>query len=127
MHDNKGRRVDDPLKAWYNEVTLLRSASSPKSFLDRALILIEQGHRRDPVVGVRKAERYDPVALRASIGEGPAFERFRDLFRMYLVQASGFRKGSEEGASKGGDDVEGAEIEAFETEVPETGDEEEQE
>jgi uncharacterized protein (UPF0332 family) len=32
-------------KAWYDEVVMLRSSPSAKAFVERALVLIEQGHR----------------------------------------------------------------------------------
>ncbi len=76
---------------WYDEVTLLRSAPSVRAFRERALILIEQGHREHSGVGtIHRDEAFDPKALLASIGDdrGSAFEAFRDLFRMYLIQAS---------------------------------------
>lgn len=87
MVGDDGKFVAEREKAWYNEVALLRSAPSPKSFIERSMILIEQGHRRNPNVGLCK--EFDPVALLSSVGDGGAsFETFRDLFRMYLIQAS---------------------------------------
>src|SRR5579871_2107973 len=77
-------------KAWYDEVTMLRSAPSPRSFIERAMILIEQGKREDSLLGTSLWKQdFDPARLFASIGETRAeFETFRDLFRMYLVQES---------------------------------------
>lgn len=82
-------------KAWYDEVTMLRSAPSAKAFLERALILIEQGHRKHSQVGTsHRNEAFDPQRLLASIGTGRAeFEAFRDLFRMCLVQESTYQAG----------------------------------
>jgi hypothetical protein len=92
------KRGDDPQKAWYDEVTMLRSASSPKAFRERALILIEQGHRERSLVGTKHWEQaYDPPSILASMGKGSSFEEFRDLFRMYLVQASTYQEKGEEG------------------------------
>jgi hypothetical protein len=82
---------DEQRKNWYDEITLLRSAPTFKAFRERALILIEQGHREHSEVGTgHRGEAFDPQALLASVGgdRGPVFESFRDLFRMYLVQAS---------------------------------------
>ncbi len=80
-------------KAWYDEVVMLRSSPSAKAFVERALILIEQGHREDSGVGTQhRGEAYHPKALLDSIGEDrAAFETFRDLFRMYLLQESTWR------------------------------------
>lgn len=77
-------------KAWYDEVTMLRSSPSPKAFIERAMILIEQGHREHSQVGtIHRDEAFDPSALLASLGKNrSSFEGFRDLFRMYLVQES---------------------------------------
>ena len=85
--------ADEPQKAWYDEVTMLRSAPSPKAFLQRALILIEQGHREHFQVGTgHRGEAYDPSALLRSLGnDRRSFEAFRDLFRMYLVQESTYQ------------------------------------
>ncbi len=93
MKDDAGRMKDDPQKDWYDEVTLLRSAPRAKAFVERAMILIEQGHRKHSMVGTAHwNQAFDPAALTASIGQSPAdFETFRDLFRMYLVQESTFR------------------------------------
>lgn len=81
-------------KAWYDEVTMLRSSPSAKAFIERAMILIEQGHRENPLVGtVHRNEGFDPDALLKSIGHDRAeFETFRDLFRMYLIQESTYRQ-----------------------------------
>ena len=79
-------------KVWYDEVVMLRSAPSPRAFCERALILLEQGHREHGQIGtVHREEDYDPSALIASIGEGRDFETFRDLFRMYLIQESTYK------------------------------------
>jgi hypothetical protein len=80
-------------KAWYDEVVMLRSSPSAKAFLERALILIEQGHREDSWVGTQhRGEAFDPPRLFDSVGEDRhAFETFRDLFRMYLLQESTWR------------------------------------
>lgn len=84
---------EEQKKNWYDEVTMLRSASSTKAFIERAMILIEQGHREHSEVGtVHREEAYDPQALFASIGsDRGSFETFRDLFRMYLIQESTYR------------------------------------
>lgn len=80
-------------KAWYDEVTMLRSAPSAKAFIERAMILIEQGHREHSQVGTtHRDEAFDPSALLASLGKDrSSFEEFRDLFRMYLVQESTYQ------------------------------------
>lgn len=79
-------------KVWYDEVVMLRSAPSPRAFRERALILLEQGHREHGQIGtVHRNEDYNPSALLASVGEGRDFETFRDLFRMYLIQESTYK------------------------------------
>ena len=85
---------DDPSKEWYDEVTLLRSAPTAKAFIERAMILVEQGHRAHSLVGTaHREEAFDPPALFASVGENRNdFETFRDLFRMYLVQESTYQR-----------------------------------
>lgn len=77
-------------KAWYDEATMLRSAPSAKAFIERALILIEQGKRESPFVGSDfRQEEFDPSKVFDSIGRTrQEFETFRDLFRMYLIQES---------------------------------------
>jgi len=112
---------EDKGKAWYDEVTMLRSAPSAKSFIGRVMILIEQGHREHGQVGtVARGEDWDPVGLFASIGENQNdFETFRDLFRMYLVQESKPYKAESEPASDAEDKPD-----ADEGESPEGGDEE---
>lgn len=77
-------------KAWYDEATMLRSAPSAKAFIERALILIEQGKRESPFVGSDfRQEEFDPAKVFDSIGRTrQEFETFRDLFRMYLIQES---------------------------------------
>ena len=88
---------EEQRKNWYNEVTMLRSAPSVRTFRERAMILIEQGHREHGQIGtVHRDENPDPKALLAlldSIGTNRSeFEKFRDLFRMYLVQESTYKK-----------------------------------
>lgn len=79
-------------KNWYDEVVMLRSAPSPRAFRERALILLEQGHREHGQIGtVHRNEDFDPGELLKSIGEGRNFETFRDLFRMYLIQESTYK------------------------------------
>jgi hypothetical protein len=80
-------------KAWYDEIVMLRSAPTAKSFFERALILIEQGKKENQFIGsVDNEEDFDPVLLFKSVGSNRAeFETFRDLFRMYLIQESGPR------------------------------------
>ena len=87
-------------KAWYDEVTMLRSAP-PKAFIEKALILIEQGHRERSDVGTaHRAEDFDVRKLVHSIGnDRNAFETFRDLFRMYLVQSSTYTARNEPAAT----------------------------
>ena len=78
---------DEKGKAWYDEVTMLRSAAKPAAFFERAMILIEQGHRENGGVGTSgRGEAFDPSAVK-SISEDD-FETFKILFRMYLVQES---------------------------------------
>jgi hypothetical protein len=80
-------------KAWYDEVTILRSAPKETAFFERALILIEQGHREHGDVGTaRRDEAFDPAALLASLNDDN-FETFKILFRMFLVQESTVRSG----------------------------------
>jgi hypothetical protein len=88
------KEKDNPSKEWYDEVTLLRSAPTAKAFIERAMILVEQGHREHSLVGTaHREEAFDPSALFASIGEDRSdFETFRDLFRMYLVQESTYKQ-----------------------------------
>lgn len=84
-------------KVWYDEVVMLRSAPSSRAFRERALILLEQGHRDHGQIGtVHRNEDYNPLALLASIGEGRNFETFRDLFRMYLIQESTYKPNESE-------------------------------
>lgn len=89
----KENTFEDKGKAWYDEVTLLRSASSARAFLEKALILIEQGHREHAETGTtHRDEAFNPQLLVASIGNDRVrFEAFRDLFRMYLIQASTYK------------------------------------
>jgi hypothetical protein len=81
-------------KNWYDEATMLRSAPSAKTFIERVMILIEQGHREHGQIGTaHRDEDFDPKALLDSIGTNRSeFETFRDLFRMYLVQESTYKK-----------------------------------
>ena len=85
-------------KNWYDEVTMLRSAPSAKTFIERVMILIEQGHREHGQIGTaHRDEDFDPKALFSSIGTNRSeFETFRDLFRMYLVQESTYKKVEDE-------------------------------
>jgi len=80
-------------KAWYDEVTMLRSAPSPKAFKERALILLEQGHKERQNIGtIHWNEDFNPAMLLESIGnDRQEFEAFRDLFRMYLIQESTYK------------------------------------
>ena len=78
--------ADDPGKKWYDEVATLRSAPNPKAFVNRALNLIEIGHRGNTFVGSEESHQFEPDSLLQLIGN--EFETFRDLFRMYLVQES---------------------------------------
>lgn len=86
----KEKTSADQGKAWYDEVTMLRSAPTAKAFFERALILIEQGKREQVFIGTAAWNQdFDIEALRKSIGKDRrAFETFRDLFRMYLIQES---------------------------------------
>jgi hypothetical protein len=89
-------RKDDPdepalrravqAKRWYDEVATLRSAPNDRAFFNRALNLLELGHRERTFVGTEEQQRYDPGELMKSVGND--FETFRDLFRMYLIQES---------------------------------------
>lgn len=98
------KEADERQKAWYDEVTMLRSSPSPKAFIERAMILIEQGHREHSQVGTtHRDEAFDPSALLSSLGKDrSSFEEFRDLFRMYLVQESTYQVKEEE-REDGGD------------------------
>jgi hypothetical protein len=84
---------EDPRKNWYDEVVMLRSAPSAKVFIERVMILMEQGHREHGQIGtVHRGEDFDPTAIFASLGKDRSdFETFRDLFRMYLVQESTYK------------------------------------
>jgi hypothetical protein len=97
----KDQKAEDRSKAWYDEVTMLRSAPSAKAFLERAMILIEQGHREDSRVGTGHWDQaFDPQSLLSSVGnDRVAFETFRDLFRMYLVQESTYKTRDEPAAN----------------------------
>jgi len=97
------KEADERQKAWYDEVTMLRSSPSPKAFIERAMILIEQGHREHSQVGTtHRDEAFDPSALLSSLGKDrSSFEEFRDLFRMYLVQESTYQAKAEEGEDSG--------------------------
>lgn len=83
-------KKDEQGKAWYDEATMLRSAPTAKAFMERALILIEQGKREKNFVGLEgREENFDPKAIFDHIGQTrEQFETFRDLFRMYLIQES---------------------------------------
>jgi hypothetical protein len=97
--DEKGIFFDskEQRKRWYDEVVMLRSAPSAKTFLERVMILIEQGHREHgQIATVHRDEDFDPKALFDSIGSNRSeFETFRDLFRMYLVQESRYKSADE--------------------------------
>jgi hypothetical protein len=87
MKDRNDRA--DARKAWYDEVVMLRSSPSPKAFMERALILLEQGHREHSGVATHhRKEDFDPTLILKSLRPGSDFETFRDLFRMYLLQES---------------------------------------
>ena len=77
-------------KSWYDEVTMLRSTTSARTFFERALILIEQGKRELSFIGSESNDQdFDPAELMRSIGNNRSdFETFRDLFRMYLILES---------------------------------------
>jgi hypothetical protein len=77
-------------KAWYDEVVMLRSAPTAKAFFERAMILLEQGRRKNQfIASASNSEDFDPVPLMSSIGNSrSSFETFRDLFRMYLILES---------------------------------------
>jgi hypothetical protein len=69
---------------WYNEVVALRNAPTKEAFRYRVLTLIEQGRAAGSWV-----EPFNPENLLDSMGENrPEFEKFRDCFRMYLIQES---------------------------------------
>jgi hypothetical protein len=93
--DEHGKWLEDSeqRKNWYNEVVMLRSAPSAKAFTERAMILIEQGHREHGQIGTaHRQEDFDPKALLVSMGKDrTSFEAFRDLFRMYLIQESTYK------------------------------------
>lgn len=111
----KWLKEEDQRKNWYGEVTMLRSSSSAKAFLERALILIEQGHREHGQIGTaHRNEDFDPKAIQEAIGKDRSdFETFRDLFRMYLVQESTYR-GKDETAADAEDESEVSEEEPIE-------------
>jgi hypothetical protein len=79
LKDEKGQR-----KRWYNEVVALRNAPTKESFRHKILTLIEQGRAQNSWI-----ETFDPERVFESMGEDrPSFERFRDCFRMYMIQES---------------------------------------
>ena len=91
------KNAKEPKKAWYDEVTMLRSATRAAQFFRRALILIEQGRRENAWVGSPVSEEdFDPKELERYYRQCDTkeFEIFRDLFRMYLIQQSTPRTGS---------------------------------
>jgi len=100
------KKGEDSGKAWYDEVVMLRSAPTQKVFKERVLTLLEQGHKENPFVGTKhNDEDYNPVDLLNSMGEDrTAFEVFRDLFRMYLIQESTPKKPSETSDQANNDD-----------------------
>lgn len=81
---------DEQNKVWYDEVVMLRSSPTAKAFIERAMILLEQGKKENQFIGsVSNKEDFEPSALFAGIGNSRNdFETFRDLFRMYLVLES---------------------------------------
>jgi hypothetical protein len=102
-----GREVNEPTHerrrdAWYNEVVALRSAPTARSFIDRAMLLVEQGHRTDSRVGTsHRGENFDPSPWLERVEQEPKyFAVFRDLFRMYLVQESTYQAASPSGANE---------------------------
>jgi hypothetical protein len=102
IYHSRMKDADDKGKAWYDEVTMLRSASKPSAFFERALILIEQGHREHDGVGTeRRDEAFDPSALFASVNVDQ-FDTFKVLFRMYLVQESTPRSVERPNSNDGG-------------------------
>lgn len=86
------RTPEEQRKSWYDTVTLLRSSSSPRVFLDRVLILLEQGHKANWAIGtVHRGEAFDPGALLQQMLGGVnqrSFVCFLQLFRMCLIQES---------------------------------------
>lgn len=94
----KDEGYEERKKNWYDEITMLRSAPSEKVFVERVLILIEQGHRELEQIGTsHRNEDFNPHALLSSIGSNRnEFEIFRDLFRMYLIQESTYKKAEDE-------------------------------
>lgn len=97
IYSARQRKEDDKSKkgkVWYDEVVMLRSAPTAKAFIERALILVEQGHKEYSRIGTaHKDEAYDPSKLFDSIGKDRSeFETFRDLFRMYLIQESTYKQ-----------------------------------
>lgn len=86
----KDAKKEEKGKAWYDEIVMLRSAPTARVFKERALTLLEQGHKENPFVGTHHNEEdYNPAILLKFIGDDrQSFEMFRDLFRMYLIQES---------------------------------------
>lgn len=89
---------EEKRKAWYDEVVMLRSSTNAKMFKQRVLILLEQGHKENDAIGTsHRNEDFDPISLLNSMGnDRNEFEQFRDLFRMYLIQASTYKKDNNE-------------------------------
>jgi hypothetical protein len=103
----KEKSASDRAKAWYDEVTMLRSATKSTAFFEHALILIEQGHREQGAVGTeRYDEAFDPSALIRSVNADD-FETFKVLFRMYLVQESTPRSAEDRATGRGESQGEG--------------------
>jgi len=96
-------------KLWYNEVVALRNAPTKESFRHKILTLIEQGRAENSWV-----ERFDPKLLLESMGDDrPSFEKFRDCFRMYLIQETAPKAKAdldddgEDNSDEAGDETEG--------------------
>jgi hypothetical protein len=76
--------VKKRLQYWYNEIVALRNTPNMESFRHRVLTLIEKGRAESSWI-----EPFDPASLFSSMGtDRPSFEKFRDCFRMYLIQES---------------------------------------
>jgi hypothetical protein len=110
IYHSRMKDADDKGKAWYDEVTMLRSAAKPSAFFERALILIEQGHREHDGIGTeRRDEAFDPHALLASVN-ADQFDTFKVLFRMYLVQESTSRSVERPSSTDGGSQGAGGQV-----------------
>lgn len=97
------RKYRESRKEWYDEVTLLRSASKARQFFQRVLILLEQGKIEESRIATSDFKQdFNPVEMLQQYEANPQeFQKFRDLFRMYLMQRTGVPKDLSTGNKSG--------------------------